>query len=237
MKKVLAVLMLLSWVMLMPSPAMAEVDVKVRINIPLPPPIVFPAVPEVVVIPETYVYAVPDVREEIFFYNGWWWRPWEGRWYRSRNYDRGWAYYERTPGFYKRVPPGWRNDYHSRRWKGHEWDQRRIPYRDMETNWRGWQRGKHWERENYWGVRGQQPRKQGPMRGQPQQYRDDRQGPPAKAQEAGPQSKQVKKKQERRDRDLDDDRGRGRGRGRGPQKDDRDRDRDDDRGRDRDGRR
>jgi hypothetical protein len=220
MKKVLAVLMFLAWAALVPSPAMAEVDVKVRIDVPLPPPIVFPAPPEVVVIPETYVYVVPDVREEIFFYSGWWWRPWEGRWYRSRNYDRGWVSYNRVPAFYKRVPPGWRNDYRDRRWKGNAWEQRRIPYRDMQTHWRGWQRGKHWEKENYWGVARPQARRQAPMRGQQQQYRDNRQGPPG--QQAGPPPGQVKKNQERRDRDGAGER-RGRGRGR-------DQDRDGDRG-------
>jgi len=224
MKKVLAVLLFLAWAVLLPSPATAEVDVKVRINVPLPPPIVFAAPPEVVVIPETYVYAVPDVREEIFFYNGWWWRPWEGRWYRSRSYDRGWVYYNRVPAFYKRVPPGWRNDYRDRRWKGNPWEQRRIPYRDMQTNWRGWQQGKHWERENYWGVARPQAGKQKPMRGQ-QQYRDNRQGPPGR--QAGPPPGQVKKSQERQERDGNEDR-RGKGRGR---------DQDGERDRDRDGRR
>jgi hypothetical protein len=240
MKKVFAVLLFLACVILLPSPAMAEVDVKVRINIPMPPPIVFPAPPEVVVIPETYVYAVPDVQEEIFFFNGWWWRPWEGRWYRSRNYDRGWAYIERAPVFYKRVPPGWRNDYRDRRWKGQEWEQRRIPHRDMEKNWQGWQRGKHWQKQNNWGVKragaGPEARKQTPKRGQPQQYRDDRQGPPAKAQGAGPQPRQVQQNQERRDRDLDADKGRGKGRNSDRNRG-RDKDRDDDRDRDRNGRR
>ncbi|MGA2527359.1 MAG: hypothetical protein ABSF79_12220, partial [Smithellaceae bacterium] len=63
------------------------------VSIALPPPIVFAAPPELVVIPETNVYAVPDVDVDIFFYSGWWWRPWEGRWYRSRNYNSGWGYY------------------------------------------------------------------------------------------------------------------------------------------------
>lgn len=217
MKKILAALMFLSWLVLLPSPAAAQVDVKVRIRVPLPPPIVFPGPPEVVVIPETYVYAVPDIQEEIFFYNGWWWRPWEGRWYRSRFHDRDWVYYSSVPAFYKRVPPGWRNEYRDRRWKGHAWEMRRIPHRDMETNWRGWQRGKHWEKENHWGVKGMKPGKQAPGRAQPQ-FRDDRPGPPAK--QTGPPPGQVRQRDDRRDRDGDDDR-RGRGRGR-----DRDGDRD-----------
>ena len=66
--------LLLALVILFPIPAMAAVDVGISIS--LPPPIVFAAPPEVVVIPETYVYAVPDLDVDIFFYNGWWWRPW-----------------------------------------------------------------------------------------------------------------------------------------------------------------
>ena len=193
-------LMFLVCVVLVPSLVMAEVDVKVRVNIPLPPPIVFLAPPMVVVIPETYVYTVPDVDAEIFFYGGWWWRPWEGRWYRSRYYDRGWGHYSRVPSFYTHVPPGWRKDYHERRWKGHEWEQHRIPHREMEKNWRGWERKKHWEKEHNWGVKGLESRKHLPKPGKQPQYRDKRQGPPAK--KAGPPAK-GKHDKERRDRDRD----------------------------------
>jgi hypothetical protein len=164
---------------------MAEVDVKVRINIPLPPLIVFPAPPELVVIPETYVYAVPDVDAEIFFYSGWWWRLWEGRWYRSHYYDRGWAHYQSAPAFYRHVPPGWRNDYRAHRWQGTPWDHRRIPYQEMQKNWRGWERNKHWEKQNHWGLRGPgvkgpEPRAYPPKAGpapQSPQFRDKHPGP------------------------------------------------------------
>ena len=101
MKKSLISAILLSFVFVFPVPTMSGVDVGVTIS--LPPLIVFAAPPEVVVIPETYVYVVPDSHEEIYFYNGWWWRPWEGRWYRSRHYDSGWGYYQRVPSFYRRV--------------------------------------------------------------------------------------------------------------------------------------
>jgi hypothetical protein len=133
--------------------ATAGADVQVRINIPLPPPIIFPAPPHVVVIPETDVYVVPDLWDDIFFYGGWWWRPWDGRWYRSRYYDRGWVYYNRVPRFYKRVAPGWRGYYHDRRWRGHEWHYRPIPHHEMERNWRGWKKDRYWEKSNNWGVR------------------------------------------------------------------------------------
>jgi len=84
----------------------------------LPPPIYFTAPPEVVPVPDTDVYTVPDVQEEIFFSAGWWWRPWHGRWYRSHYYDRGWAYYRHAPSFYANMYPGWRDDYRNHRWRG-----------------------------------------------------------------------------------------------------------------------
>ena len=174
MKKFFFGMIFLALVVLTPISAMADVDVKIGINIPLPPPIIFPAPPEVVVIPETYVYAVPDVDADIFFYGGWWWRPWEGRWYRSRYYDSGWNYYDRVPSFYRGVPPGWKNDYRDRRWKGREWDQRRIPSGDAQKNWRSWKRNKHWEKENHWGVREMDRRPPG----QQKKYQDRYDGPP-----------------------------------------------------------
>ncbi len=92
----------------------------VGVSVPLPPPVMFPAPPQLVVIPETDVYAVPDVDVDVFFYGGWWWRPWEGRWYRSQRYDSGWGHYKGNPSFYGHVPSGWRNDYRQGRWKGHQ---------------------------------------------------------------------------------------------------------------------
>jgi hypothetical protein len=150
---------------LVPLSAKAQIGVNVNINVPLPPPIVFPAPPELVVIPETNVYAVPDVEADIFFSHGWWWRPWEGRWYRSRRYDSGWAYYNSAPPpFYRRVPPGWRNDYREHRWKGREWKHERVHHGDMERNWRGWERDRHWQQR---GAQGGEPRGFGPRGGQP----------------------------------------------------------------------
>ena len=141
---------------LFPVPTMAGVDVSIS----LPPLIAFSAPPAMVVIPETYVYVVPDVEAEIFFYDGWWWRPWEGRWYRSRHYDSGWGYYQRVPSFYSRVPSGWRNDYRERRWGGRPWNYKPIPHHQVERNWSGWKKNRHWEKQQTWGVQGLRPRTQ-----------------------------------------------------------------------------
>jgi len=145
---------LLALVALVPLPSMAAVGI--RVSIPLPPLIAFPAPPAVVVIPETYVYFVPDIEEEIFFYDGWWWRPWQGRWYRSRYYNSGWGYYKRVPSFYPKIHSGWRNDYRDRRWKGHSWNFQPIPHNQLQQNWGSWKKDRHWEKQQTWGVQGLQ---------------------------------------------------------------------------------
>jgi hypothetical protein len=147
--------LILALAIVVPVPTMAGVDVNV--SIALPPPIVFAAPPELIVLPETYVYVAPDVNTDIFFYNGWWWRPWEGRWYRSRDYKSGWAYYQRVPSFYAGIPSGWRNDYRDHRWGGHEWNYQRIPQQQVQRNWKGWQKSKYWEKQQSWGVKGLKP--------------------------------------------------------------------------------
>ncbi len=149
---------LLALVFFLPVPVMAGVNVDVHIS--LPPPIVFAAPPALIVLPETYVYVVPDAEVDIFFFDGWWWRPWEGRWYRSQFYDSGWRHYRSVPSFYVQVPSRWRDDYRDRRWRGQKWDHRPIPHEQVKRNWDGWKRNKHWEKQNTWGVSGLKPQSQ-----------------------------------------------------------------------------
>jgi hypothetical protein len=157
MKKLLFGTILLALVSVFPTMTRAEVDINIGITLPLPPLIVFPAPPEVVVIPDTYVYVVPDVEVDIFFYGGWWWRPWEGRWYRSRHYDRGWVYYRYIPYFYYDIDFGWRGFYRDRHWHGNPWVYQRIPYPQLQKNWRAWHNNRYWERERKWNVEKYQP--------------------------------------------------------------------------------
>lgn len=154
MKKSFVKILLLTLAVFAPVSAVA--GVSVHVNIPLPPPIIFPAPPELVVIPETDVYVAPDVQDDIFFYGGWWWRPWEGRWYRSHYVDRGWAHYRGVPSFHKRIPPSWRDDYRNHHWRGNTWNHQRIPQNELRRNWRTWERDRHWER-NSWGVQKSPP--------------------------------------------------------------------------------
>jgi hypothetical protein len=56
----------------------AGVNVNIGVNLPA---IRFAAPPDVVVIPGTsYVYMVPDIDVDVLFFQGYWWRPYEGRW-------------------------------------------------------------------------------------------------------------------------------------------------------------
>ena len=155
MKKLFFGAMFLALIIAVPIPTMARVGVNV--NIGLPPPIGFSAPPALIVLPKTYVYVVPDTDVDIFFYNGWWWRLWEGRWYRSRHYDSSWAYYRSVPSFYSGIPSGWRNDYRDHRWEGRQWDYQPISHEQVQRNWSTWEKTRHWEKQNTWGVQGLQP--------------------------------------------------------------------------------
>lgn len=116
----------------------AEVNINIGINTP-PPAVVFPAPPAVVVIPRTYVYFVPDVAEDIFFYQGYWYRPYKGYWYRSGDYKGPWVHIvtARVPGVLLHLPPDFRHVP-----PGHE----RIPYGQLKKNWRTWEKEKYWDK-------------------------------------------------------------------------------------------
>ena len=142
------------------SAAQSEARVNVNVGVNLPA-IVFAAPPDVIVMPDTSdVYVVPDIDADLFFWNGWWWRPWEGRWYRSHYYNRGWSYYSNVPSFYFDVDPGWRGYYRDHNWYGHRWNYERIPHQRLQQNWKGWKNDRHWERQGTWGVQSYQPRPQ-----------------------------------------------------------------------------
>ena len=199
MKKILIRTILLASILLFPVPTMAEVNIG--INIPLPPLIVFASPPEVVVIPETYVYVVPGSDVDIFFYDGWWWRPWEGRWYRSRHYDSGWGYYQRVPSFYGRVPSSWRNDYREHRWGGRPWNYHPIPHRQVERNWSTWKKSNHWEKQQTWGVQGLKPRTRSQQSSQavrPKSQAKPQSRKAAEPQQSRPQSREAAKPQQSR---------------------------------------
>jgi hypothetical protein len=121
----------------------AGVDVNIGINIPPPPRLVISAPPEVVVIPGTYIYFVPTLDVDVFFYHGYWYRPHHGHWYRASSYNGHWVILEdrrvpnvlvHVPGDFRRLPPGYRH----------------IPHRELHSNWKAWEKNKYWEKQEYW---------------------------------------------------------------------------------------
>ncbi|PKN19631.1 MAG: hypothetical protein CVU71_04455 [Deltaproteobacteria bacterium HGW-Deltaproteobacteria-6] len=117
MVKLYSEALLLALIIGPPAPATAEVNV--HIGVPAPPAVVLPALPALVVIPETYIYAAPDIEEDVFFYRGWWWRSRNGHWYRSKQYNSDWTPYRQVPSFYRQVPATWRDDYQNHRRNRH----------------------------------------------------------------------------------------------------------------------
>ncbi len=129
------------------SPVNGNAGVSVNINIPLPG-LVIPVPPAMIVIPGSNVYYPPDVDVDIFFYHGYWYRPYRGGWYIADEYNGPWRGIgpERVPralsgmpNDYRRVPPG------------HE----RVPYGQVKKNWRNWEDEGHWDRGGERGRRGE----------------------------------------------------------------------------------
>ena len=114
---------------------------EVRVNIGVIPPLIFRAPPPVVVIPGTYIYYCPEAEADVYFYHGYWYRPYEAHWYRSGSYNGPWAYISSPPTVFLSLPPDARRV---------TIEHRRIPYGDLHRNWRSWERGRYWEKHG-WG--------------------------------------------------------------------------------------
>jgi hypothetical protein len=121
-------------------PTNANAGVSVNINIPLPG-LVIGAPPVMMVIPGTYAYFAPDVDADIFFYHGYWYRPYRGQWYLSAEYNGPWGSLAlrsvpdvllNLPPHYRQVPP-----YYGR-----------LPYGMVRKNWRNWEEERHWDKHD-----------------------------------------------------------------------------------------
>lgn len=115
--------------------ASAGVNIGVNLNVG-PPPIVVPAPPEVVLMPDYGVYFVPGLEFDVFFYNGFWWSPRGDRWYRAQEYNGPWRVIGRrfVPRPVFRVPHDYRGRFER---------ERHIPYGE----WREHRGGRHEMRE------------------------------------------------------------------------------------------
>lgn len=118
-------------------PNAGNAGIDVNINIPLPG-IVIPVPPVMIVVPGAYVYFTPDVETDLFFYRGYWYRPYQGQWYISLEYNGPWGYaaIESVPHALINLP---RNYRHVR--PGYE----RMPYGIVKRNWRAWEEKRYWD--------------------------------------------------------------------------------------------
>jgi hypothetical protein len=73
---------------------------------PAPPPVVFRQEPEVILVPSTRVYYVPDLKYDLFRYGRHWYINSGGHWYRARGYSGPYEYLEneRVPSTILRLP-------------------------------------------------------------------------------------------------------------------------------------
>ncbi|MEW6326713.1 MAG: hypothetical protein AB1487_03855 [Thermodesulfobacteriota bacterium] len=131
-----------------PVKGRAEVDVSINIGLPLPA-IVVSTPPAVVMIPGTPVYFAPDIEVDIFFYRGYWYRPYRQRWYRASHYNGPWCYIapRAVPSVVVNLPPDYRHIP-----PGHE----KIPYGQLKKHWKerekahkkAYKSHKHWRHGN-----------------------------------------------------------------------------------------
>jgi hypothetical protein len=127
------------------SISLAGAAVDVDISIGIPPPLEFAEAPDVVVVPSgtAYVYMVPDT-PGLYFYNNYWYRFYGDHWYRSGIYNGPWVYIQtrRVPRFILDVPPVY--------YRHLPPDYNRIHYGDLHRHWRTWERGRHWNRYDWY---------------------------------------------------------------------------------------
>ena len=117
--------------------ASGEVNINIGINAP-PPAVVIVEPPSLVVISGTYIYFIPDRDDDIFFYHGYWYRPYRGRWHRAGDYNGPWVFISisRVPRVLINIHPGFRGEAH-----GHE----RMPWGHVKKSWKRWEQDRHWE--------------------------------------------------------------------------------------------
>lgn len=91
----------------LPGLAAAQGSVDIHFDLPV-------VLPRLVVV-SPGVQVVPEVREEVFFHDGWYWVRRDASWYRSRSHRGGWVIVpsrQLPPRLVSVGPPG-----HYRNWK------------------------------------------------------------------------------------------------------------------------
>jgi hypothetical protein len=108
----------------------------VTITISPPPSITIPDEPDVIVIPKTDMYYIPDIKERIIFYEGNWYRLHEDHWFTSTSHNGPWVYVESPPAVIVNLKPA---EYHG---------EHHIHYKELKAKWREWKREHRWEHED-----------------------------------------------------------------------------------------
>ncbi len=133
-KKIFLLVVLLS--VLLAGTALAQFNVN--INIGTPPPVAVSTPPTMAVIPGTYVYIATSVgNTDIMFYQDNWYRPHNGGWFVSVNYNGPWKQVSAPPAALTSLPPNYHNV---------PPDGERMPYSQVKNNWRTWEHDRHWDR-------------------------------------------------------------------------------------------
>jgi hypothetical protein len=134
MKTKLAFVALLLFSCLLAPRLIAGFGVDININLPI---VQINEEPEMAVIPGTNIYFIYGYEYDYFFYDGYWWRSQDDRWYRSNHYNGTWKYQKNrnVPAPFFKLSPEWRKitPTHSH-----------IKYQDMKHNWKKWDKEKHW---------------------------------------------------------------------------------------------
>lgn len=98
----LALTLVVAGALALPSLPRAQASASIQLNLGLPV-----VMPQLVVV-QPGIRVVPDIEEEVFFTNGYYWCRHDDGWYRTRDVRRGWYYMEphRVPPGLTRMPPG-----------------------------------------------------------------------------------------------------------------------------------
>jgi hypothetical protein len=92
--------LLFAGLLVLPAIASAQAQVSFRLDLPV-------VLPQLVVV-SPGVQVVPDVDEEVFFSDNYYWCRHDGGWYRSRNHRGGWVLVpgRAVPARIVQLPPG-----------------------------------------------------------------------------------------------------------------------------------
>jgi hypothetical protein len=97
----------------------------VNVTVSPPPSITIPADPDLIQVPNTDIYYVPDVPDRVVFYHGNLYRMHDNHWFRSSSPSGQWSYEERPPDVIVNAPGEYHGEHH-------------VLYHDLKSKWKEW---------------------------------------------------------------------------------------------------